>query len=142
MSYGKSIGNDLDEIPPMMPPSVVARHKIASALDSIIKGDYNYKDITNILIDIRQDPYIPRYLKVEAGYILVLVEKIERERRVRDETSKKYNASTKDLAETAGKYDRCLQENERMKNELKELKYKLEKIEEIHIDIEKRRGMQ
>lgn len=140
LSYGKSIGDDLEEIPPMMPPSVIARHRIASALDYILQGDYNYRDITNILVDIRQDPYVPRYLKVEAGYILVLVEKIERQRRTGDETSKKYNASTKDLAETVKKYDRCQQENERLKDELKELKYKLEKIEEIHLDIEKRRG--
>ena len=142
LSYGKPIGGDLNDIPTIMPPSVTARHRIALAIDSIIEGDYNYKDIKETLTDIRQDPYIPRYLKVEAGYILVLVEKVERERRARDEASKKYKASAKDLADTAKNYDQCLQENEKMKGELKELKYKLQKIEEIHIDIEKRRGMQ
>lgn len=142
LSYGKPIGRDLNDIPAIMPPSVTARHRIALAIDSIIQGDYNYKDIKETLTDIRQDPYIPRYLKVEAGYILVLVEKMERERRARDEASMKYKASAKDLAETAKNYDQCLQENEKMKGELKELKYKLQKIEEIHIDIEKRRGMQ
>jgi hypothetical protein len=149
LSYGKPIGKELNDIPAILPPSVTARHKIALAIDSIIEGHYNYKDIKGTLTDIRQDPYIPGYLKVEAGYILVLVEKIERERGIRDETSKKYKASAKDLAETAKKYDKCLQEKDQMKQvtdqmkgELKELKYKLEKIEEIHIDIEKRRGMQ
>lgn len=149
LSYGKSIGDELSDIPMIVPPSVTARHQIAMAIDSIIEGHYKYKDIQETLTDIRQDPYIPRYLKVEAGYILVLVEKIEGERRVQEETAKKYNASAKNLAETAKKYDQCMQarelvkqENEQMKVELKELKYKLQKIEEIHIDIEKRRGMQ
>ena len=142
LSYGKPIGDELNDAPAIVPPSVTARRRIALAIDSILEGHYNYKDIKGTLIDIRQDPYIPRYLKVEAGYVLVLVEKIELERRVLDETANKYKASAKDLAETGEKYDRCLQENVQMKGELKELKYKLQKIEEIHIDSEKRRGMQ
>ena len=128
LSYGKPIGDGLKDIPAIVPPSVTARHKIALAIDSIIEGHYNYKDIKKTLIDIRQDPYIPRYLKVEAGYILIMVEKIESEHKIQDKMSKKY--------------EQCSRAREQMKGELKELKYKLEKIEEIHIDVERRRGMQ
>ena len=54
LSYGKPIGGDLNDIPTIMPPSVTARHRIALAIDSIIEGDYNYKDIKETLTDIRQ----------------------------------------------------------------------------------------
>lgn len=128
LSHGKPISIGLDNIPFMVPPSVTARHKIALAIDSIIEGDYNYKKLSGSLKDIRNDPYVPRYLKVEAGYILVIAEKMEHARQDLDRLSKKNEA--------------CEREREQMKSELEELKYKLEKIEEIHIDIEKRRGKQ
>ncbi len=128
LSHGKPIRVDLSDIPLMVPPSVAARHKIALAIDSVIEGDYNYKELAGSLKEIRNDPYVPRYLKVEAGYILLVAEKMEHARRERDRILKKNEA--------------CEREREQMKAELEEMKYKLEKIEEIHIDIEKRRGKQ
>ena len=149
LSYGRTIGGNLEDLPAMVPPSVAARHKMALAIDSIMQGDYNYKDISEGLTGIRQDPYLPRYLKVEAGYILVLVEKMERSRRAEDKMTEKYKQSAKDterlqveLKKIKDKQKLSEQESRQLKSELKELKYKLKKIEEIHIEVEKRRGMQ
>jgi len=128
LSHGKPIGVDLSDVPLIVPPSVAARHKIALAIDSVIEGDYTYKELAVSLKDIRNDPYVPRYLKVEAGYLLLVVEKMEHARHERDRLAKKNEA--------------CEREREQMKGELEEMRYKLEKIEEIHIDIEKRRGKQ
>ena len=135
LSHGKSISVDLDNIPLMVPPSVAARHKIALAIDSIIEGDYNYKKLLKSLRGIRNDPYVPRYLKVEAGYLLVLVEKVELARQGLDGLSKKNE-------ECKRRQEQMKNKVEQMKGELEEMRYKLEKIEEIHIDSEKRRGMQ
>lgn len=149
LSYGRTIGDDLDDLPAIVPPSVAARHKMALAIDSIMQGDYNYKDISEGLTDIRQDPYLPRYLKVEAGYILVLVEKMERSRRGRDIMSEKYKQCAKDSELLLGELKQIKdeqklseQESTQLKSELEQLRYKLKKIEEIHIEVEKRRGMQ
>ena len=75
LSFGKPVQEDLHVTPPLMPPSVQARHTIAMAIDSLIKGDYIYKDIKVSLDTIRKDTFIPQYLKVEAGYLLVLIER-------------------------------------------------------------------
>ncbi len=135
LSYGKPIGDELETVPPMVPPSVTARQRIALAIDSIIDGTYKYKDIKRTLADIRQDPFIPRYLKVEAGYLLVLVEKMERMDQSQDKAAKKYDECARERTEMK-------KETETLKGEIEQLKYKLQKIEEIHIDIEKRRGQQ
>ncbi|HHO75708.1 MAG TPA: hypothetical protein ENN05_04685 [Deltaproteobacteria bacterium] len=128
LSHGKSMSIDLGDIPLMVPPSVIARHKIAIAVDSIIDGRFNYKKLSESLTEIRNDPYVPRYLKVEAGYVLVLMERIER--------------AGDDLESMSKKNDACERAQEQMRGELEEMKYKLDKIEEIHIDSQKRRGMQ
>lgn len=149
LSSGKSIGDDLGDRPAVVPPSATARYEIALAIDSLMRGDYNYKDISESLRGIRQNPLLPRYLKVEAGYILVLAEKMERSRQDENKMAGKYKQCTKENKQLKEELDRAkdkqkLSEDEaqKLKTELEQLKYKLKKIEEIHIEAEKMRGMQ
>lgn len=137
---GNRITQDLSTTPVLIPPPVAARHTIAMAIDSLLSDKYDANEIRKTLTLMRKDPFIPRYLKVEAGYLLILLEKLEEQKKIANK-----NAAEKERVQREIKKEleeRYTAENDRLKQELDELRYKLQKIEEIHINTEKKRGIQ
>ena len=145
LSQGKASGEDLKSMNPVVPPSLVARHKIALIMDSIIKGEYAFSVMKSDLEEIRGKTFVPDYLKVEAGYLLTLIERME--------TLQKSAARAKEYARESEELKRSLEqakkENEGLKKDLEDIKkeievlsYKLKKLEEIHLESVKRRGKQ
>lgn len=136
---GKPMGEQLKKVKPdLAPPSVESRYKIALAVDSALSEKYDENEVVEMrksLAKIRKDPLVPHYLKIEAGYVLELLEKIEG-------VKQQGRAASQQKEKVAEENDRMKKELEEMKKELQELKYKLEKIEEIHINTEKKRGVQ
>ncbi|HNY66382.1 MAG TPA: hypothetical protein PKM41_13185 [Deltaproteobacteria bacterium] len=139
LASGKQAGDKLKgSTAAVVPPSVAARKIIAQAMDIVISEKYNENDAGEIrrsLLLIRKDPLVPHDQKVEAGYLTVLFDKIE--------TLKHQNKAL------TGQKEKCLleadqlkAENDKLKKDLEELRYKLQKIEEIHITTEKKRGVQ
>ncbi|HVN70710.1 MAG TPA: hypothetical protein VMU10_01700 [Desulfomonilia bacterium] len=130
---------------PLLPPSIVARHKIAMIMDSIIKGEYAFGTMKTDLEEIRNKTFIPDYLKVEAGYLLTLIEKMEtlHKTAVRAKEYAKDNEELKkNLEQTKRENETLKKENDDIKKEVELLTYKLKKLEQIHIETEKRRGKQ
>ncbi len=137
---GNRITQDLSTTPVLIPPPVAARHTIAMAIDSLLSDKYDANEIRKTLTLMRKDPFIPRYLKIEAGYLLILLEKLEEQKKIANK-----NAAEKERVQREIKKEleeRYTAENDRLKQELDELRYKLQKIEEIHINTEKKRGIQ
>lgn len=140
LSLGNRAGENLAEAPPLTPPAIAARHTIALVVDSILSGDYNAAQVCDTLTLVRKDPFIPRYLKVEAGYLLVLLGRLEEHRKLNEEYSLEKESRERQIRKNLE--EKYVAENERLRRELDELKYKLQKIEEIHISTEKKRGIQ
>jgi predicted RNase H-like nuclease (RuvC/YqgF family) len=145
LSHGKASEENLKALEPVFPPSLVARHKIALIMDSIVKGEYAFGIMKTDLEEIRGQTLLPGYLKVEAGYLLELLERME--------TFQKSAAKAKEYAKESEELKRSLEqakkeietlkkENEDIKKEIELLSYKLNKLEQIHIESVKRRGKQ
>jgi hypothetical protein len=140
LSMGNRITQDLSAAPVLTPPPVAARHSIAMAVDSLLDDRYDANEIRKTLTLLRKDPFIPRYLKVEAGYLLILLDKLEAQKGIAEKHASEKERVQRELKkELEEKYTA---ENDRLKQELGELRYKLQKIEEIHINTEKKRGIQ
>jgi len=140
LSFGNRVGKDLEAAPVLIPPPVAARHTIALVMDALLSDEYNAQEVRKTLSLLRKDPFIPRYLKVEAGYLLVLLNKLEGQKRLNEKhVAEKERIQQEFKKELEEKY---AAENDRLRKELDELKYKLQKIEEIHINTEKKRGIQ
>jgi hypothetical protein len=139
LSSGKQAGDKLKKQEGVtIYPSVAARRTIAQAMDTIISEKYSEDDASDIrknLMKIRKDPLMPRDQKVEAGYVIVLFDRIETLRR-----QNKTLTSQKDKVLIEA--DALKAENDKLRKDLEELRYKLQKIEEIHIITEKKRGIQ
>lgn len=145
LSQGTPAGNDLKAMNPEFPPSLAARHKIALIMDSIIRGEHAFGVMKTDLEEIRAKAFIPAYLKVEAGYLLTLIERME--------TLQKSAARTKEYAREGEELKKSLdqvkkenetlkKENEDIKKEVEMMSYKLKKLEQIHLESVKRRGKQ
>jgi len=135
ISDGKPLEGDLKIDPSVVIPEYIARQQIVNIMNSLLVEEYSLKDIRRELINIRKEPFIPRYLKIEAGYILILAERIEELHNSRDSIVQK---SGKVIQE----FESVKKDNQSLKKELEEFIYKLKKLEEIYINTEKRRDMQ
>lgn len=138
LSQGKAPEENLKEMNPLLPPSLVVRHKIALIVESILKGDFSYSAVKAELADIRNSSLTPGYLSVEAGYLLALIERME----VLSRTAGKAKECTKDNEELKRNLEQLRKENEDLKKGIEDLNFKLKKLEEIHIESVKRRGNQ
>jgi hypothetical protein len=129
-------------------PDIAARKKIILIMNSIITEEYSTAETKASLMTIRNDPDVSRDLKVEAGYIISLVETIDARNKDIDFLQNKNTKCLNEKAELA----RALKEDEMIlaqKEELisilaeekKELKFKLNKLEEIIEKSERRRGL-
>lgn len=138
LSHGKASEENLKEMNPLLPPSLVARHKMAIIMESVVKGDFSYSAVKSELTEIRNSTFTPDYLSVEAGYLLTLIEKMEG----LNKTASRVKECTKDNDELKRNVDQSRKENEDLKKEVEDLNFKLKKLEEIHIESVKRRGKQ
>lgn len=139
LSSGKQAGEKLKKPETtLVYPAVEARRVVAEAMDTIISEKYTEEEAAEIrrnLFRIRKNPLMPRDQKVKAGYVIVLFDRIETLRKQNRAVSAQKD---KVLIEADG----LKAENDRLRKDLEELRYKLQKIEEIHINTEKKRGMQ
>ena len=145
LSQGKAPEESLRGMKPMLPPSLVARHRIALVMESMVKGDFSYATVKAVLTETRDSSFTPDYLRVEAGYLLTLVEKMEG----LDKTASRAKECAKDndelnrnLDQARKELDQARKESEGLKKEVEDLSFKLKKLEEIHIESVKRRGTQ
>lgn len=138
LALGKPSEENLTEMNPMLPPSLVARHKIAIIMESVLKGDFRYSEVRAELTRIRDSAFTPDYLSVEAGYLLTLIEKMDG----LNKTASRAKECAKDNDELKRNLDQVRKENENIKKEIEDLNFKLKKLEEIHIESVKRRGKQ
>jgi len=142
IARGKPYGYDLAHKPALLPPSYDARHRLALIVESVLLGAYSYPEVRKDLEGIREDPHLPKYLRVEAGYLLVLFDELQRTRREVQHLSEEMKKCS-DHSEKAQKTIEELKKHiEEKHKELEVLTFKLNKLEEIHLDTEKRRGTQ
>jgi len=138
---GKPADEDLkkDSIP-LLTPSVTARYKIALAMDSFVKGEVSPGAVAQDLKKIREDSFTPSSQKIEAGYMLLLLERIESLQKSLNAQSLKGKEYAKEGDELKKAYDQLKKENDDVRKEIELLTFKLKKLEQIHIETEKRRG--
>jgi hypothetical protein len=141
ITQGKPANDDLkkDSIP-LLPPSVVARYKLALTMDSFVKSEASPGSIAQELKKIKEDPFTPSNQKIEAGYLLLLIERIETLQKSLNAQSSKGREYAKEGDELKKAYDQLKKENDDIRKEVELLTFKLKKLEEIHIETEKRRG--
>jgi DNA repair ATPase RecN len=123
----------------------VARHKIASIMDSIVKGEYAFGTMKAELEEIQGTTFAPDYLKIEAGYLLTLLERMEtlqKSAAKAKEYAKEIEEQKRNVEVAKKELEALKKENEDIKKEIELLSYKLKKLEEIHIESVKRRGKQ
>jgi len=145
LSQGKAASEDLKSLDPLLSPSLVARHKIALVMDSIIRGENSFSVMKTDLEEIRGNSFLPDYLRVEAGYILTLIERMETFQKSTAKTREYARESEelrKSLSESKKEIEALKKENEDIKKEVDVLSYKLKKLEQIHLESVKRRGKQ
>jgi len=145
LSQGKAAGEDLKSLNPVLPASLVARHKIALIMDSIIRGEYAFGVMKTDLEEIRGMAFVPDYLKVEAGYLLTLIERMEALQKSSaraKEHAREADELRKSLEQAKKEIEALRKENEDTKKEAEMMSYKLKKLEQIHIESVKRRGKQ
>jgi predicted RNase H-like nuclease (RuvC/YqgF family) len=146
LSHGKASGEDLKAMNPVLPLSLVARHKIALIMDSVVKGEYAYGIMKADLEEIRDAALMPDGLKVEAGYMLVLVEKMEALQKTAaakvKECARESEEQRRNLEQSKKEIEVLKKENDDSKKEIEGLSYKLKKLEQIHLESVKRRGKQ
>ncbi len=133
---------------PIDHPDIEARKKIILIMNSIITEEYSTAETKAALMAIRNDRDVSRDLKVDAGYIISLVDIISARNKDIDLLQNKNTKCLNEKAELA----KALKEDERMlaqkedlililAEEKKELKFKLNKLEEIIEKSERRRGL-
>jgi hypothetical protein len=143
LSHGGAIDETLKkETPPVLPPSVAARYKLALIMDTIIRGEASLPAAEAELKEIRDSVIIPGYLKVEAGYLLALIEKMEGIQKSVNVQAAKNKECTKEGEDLKKVVEQTKKENEDIRKEIELLSYKLKKLEQIHIESVKRRGTQ
>lgn len=138
LSHGKAPEEDLRGMSPVLPPSLVARHRLALAMESVVKGEFTYGTLKAELTEIRDSSLVPDYLRVEAGYLLTLVEKKE----VLNRTASRAKDCAKENDDLKRSLEQSRKESEELRKEIEDLNFKLKKLEEIHIESVKRRGKQ
>ncbi|HEY9160370.1 MAG TPA: hypothetical protein VIS94_04715 [Desulfomonilia bacterium] len=155
IAAGKALKSTASLDIPIDHPDIEARKKIILIMNSIITEEYSTAETKAALMAIRNDPDVSRDLKVDAGYIISLVEIIGERNKDIDFLQNKNTKCLNDRAElekTHKEDEKRLKETERIlaqKEELiailaeekKELKFKLNKLEEIIEKSERKRGL-
>jgi len=133
---------------PIDNPDVAARKKIILIVNSIITEEYSTDETIEVLRAIQNNPEVSRDLKIEAGYIISMVETISSRNkdidRLQNKNTKCSNEKS-DLEKSLKEDELLLKEKEELitilVGEKQDLKFKLQKLEEIYQKSEKRRGL-
>jgi len=129
-------------------PDIAARKKIILIVNSIITEEYSTAETKAALKAIQNDPDVSRDLKIEAGYIISMLETIDSRNKDIDHLQNKHSKclnEKSDLDKALKEADWLLKEKEELitilVGEKQELKFKLQKLEEIYKKSERRRGL-
>ena len=145
VSTGKPLKGEAQFNKALYTPDVMARKKLALAMNTLIKGDFSYPDVKAVLRSIQKDPYTARDLKVEAGYMLTLVEKLDAKQKELDQMRQRYEKCLKEKDDIAKEKEMIIQEKDEIiagiTKERDDLAFKLKKLEEIYTLTERRRGL-
>lgn len=133
---------------PIDHPDIAARKKIILIMNSIITEEYSTAQTKAELNSIRNDPDVSRDLKIEAGYIISMVDIIDSRNKdienLQNKNTKCLNEKS-ELVKALKEADWLLKQKEELimilVGEKQELKFKLQKLEEIYTKSERRRGL-
>lgn len=128
IAAGKAREKDIKLDAVFVSPDLSARKQLVCIMDSMIKGEYTSEKVINKLEAIRETRLVSSRLKTEAGYILVFVRMLDKNK--------------KEMTEIGQGKEACVLERDQLKKQVDECRYKLEKLQQIYIDTEKRRNMQ
>lgn len=137
VSSGKPYKGSLAVNNTLASPDILARKKLALAMNTVVKGDIAFPEVKQTLKSIQKDPYTSTEIKVEAGYLFTLIEKLEARQRDLDHTRQRLEKTLKDKDDLAGEKDQIIAG---LTKERDDLAFKLKKLEEISTLTEKRRG--
>jgi hypothetical protein len=148
VAAGKGLKSTSSMDIPIDNPDNAARKNILLIVNSIITEEYSTAETTDTLRAIQNDPEVSRDLKIEAGYIISLVETISSRNkdidRLQNKNTKCLNEKS-DLEKSLKEAESLLKEKEELitilVGEKQDLKFKLQKLEEIYQKSEKRRGL-
>ncbi|HPC47349.1 MAG TPA: hypothetical protein PLW83_04840 [Deltaproteobacteria bacterium] len=136
LSRGKVSREKVREIETGPSVTLGARKRLAVIVESVLKGDVSYGPVKADLEDIRDNPSVPPDLSVRAGYMLVLLERMEALSR----QASRSGQIQKELEDLKRTLDQERKEKEELGKQLEEARFKLKKLEEIHMESLKRRG--
>jgi len=137
VSTGKPYKGNLGVYNTLASPDILARKKLALAMNTVVKGDIAFPEVKQTLKSIQKDPYTSAEIKVEAGYLFMLIEKLETRQRDLDHTRQRLEKTIKDKDDMAGEKDAAIAS---LTKERDDLAFKIKKLEEISTLTEKRRG--
>jgi len=122
-------------------PDMIARRKILLIVDSIINEEYSTAETKSALKGIQDDPEVSRDIKIDAGYLLSMVDKIDS----RNKDIERLQNKNSRLVGERNDAERALKDKDARIDELvtanEELQFKLKKLEETYQKAEKRRGI-
>lgn len=122
-------------------PDIAARKKIILIVNSIIIEEYSTAETKVALKAIQNDPDVSRDLKIEAGYIISMIETIDSRNKDIDHLKHKNSKCLNEKSDL----DKSIKENElqiiELVKEKDDLDFKLRKLEEIYKKSERRRGL-
>lgn len=136
VSTGKPYKGSLGINNSMVSPDILARKKLALAMNTVVKGDITFPEVKQTLRSINKDPYTSQDIKVEAGYLLMLVEKLEARQRDLDHTRQRLEKTQNDKEALGREKDGIIAG---LTKERDDLAFKIKKLEEISTLTEKRR---
>lgn len=136
VSSGKPYKGTLGVNTALASPDILARKKLALAMNTVVKGDVAFPEVKQTLKSIQKDPYTSAELKVEAGYLFTLIEKLESRQRDLDHTRQRLDKTQKDKDDLARDKDATIAQ---LTRERDDLAFKIKKLEEISTLTEKRR---
>jgi hypothetical protein len=122
-------------------PDIEARKKIILIVNSVMTDDYSTTETKNALKAIQNAPDVSRDIRIEAGYIMSMIETIDRRNKDIDHLQHKVSKCLNEKSDL----DKAIRENElqiiELIKEKDELDFKLGKLEEIYKKSERRRGL-
>ena len=125
-------------------PDILARKKLALAMNTVVKGDIAFPEVKQTLKSIQKDPYTSAEIKAEAGYLFTLIEKLEARQRDLEARQRDLDHTRQRLEKTSKDKDDLAREKDEiiagLTKERDDLAFKLKKLEEISTLTEKRRG--
>lgn len=145
VAAGKPFKGDTGVNDELAPPEVVARKKIALAMNILVKGDSSSAEAKQLLKSVQKDPYLEHEITVEAGYLLTLMDKLEARQKELEHQRQRLDKCQKDKEDMGRDKEQLNKDKDEviagLIKERDDLAFKLKKLEEIYNLTEKRRGI-